>query len=294
MDIYNASLTFGVLKRFFDIFKEPVNVLLSMALLGADTSNFFQNRHMVKKLILDSGAWSVARGRSTLKLNEYIMYLKLNHSRFDAYFNFDTDFSDKGFKNNIISQTEMEEQGLRPIPVVHNLFDDEIDYYLQDGHKNLALGSSQITNKDNLEYATKRIKALPGRTIHWFGGSKESWLIDIPVDSCDTSSWAKTGAYGSIKYFNKKKTGDDRTDIVYVGDRMKNIEKNTYHYVSYPWRHDLDEYLKNTFGFKNPLGELTGYDDAVNKQIVNLHYYVELEKRVVWERKKRLVKNAQQ
>jgi hypothetical protein len=53
----------------------------------------------------------------------------------------------------------MEQAGLRPVPVIHNIFNLEIDYYVKSGkYDYLALGSSQVTNFNDLAYAVYRIK----------------------------------------------------------------------------------------------------------------------------------------
>jgi hypothetical protein len=289
MKIYHASITFGALKKYYQIFRQKLNVLLSMALLGGDTIHFYDNRDMIGSLILDSGAWSVYYKKSDLKLSQYLQYLKRNAHRFDAYFNFDDDFSTEGFANNLANQVKLEKAQLKPIPVIHNFKNEEIPYYIQAGkYQTLALGSSQTTSFAELDYAVGIIKKTnPDIKIHWFGGSRFDWLIKAPVSSCDTSSWAQTGAYGNIKYWNPKKRTIDKTDYIYVGGRIKDLKPGEFHYVSYPWRKDLDVYLKETFNWDNPLQELLGYEGSYNQQLVNLRYYVELEQRINDERTKR-------
>ena len=160
MKFYQASMSSRVLKRHWELFNEPMNVLLSYAYAGPDFLDIlFTYRNMIVSVILDSGAWSVAQGVASLSLEGLISYLKMNGHHFDRYFNFDTDFSNNGFDNNIVHQIKMEKAGLKPVPVVHNLFDGEIDYYVQAGKYNwIALGSSQTTNFDDLAYAVYRIK----------------------------------------------------------------------------------------------------------------------------------------
>jgi hypothetical protein len=64
-----------------------------------------------------------------------------------------------GSANNIANQIKMEQAGLRPVPVIHNIFNLEIDYYVKSGkYDYLALGSSQVTNFNDLAYAVYRIK----------------------------------------------------------------------------------------------------------------------------------------
>jgi hypothetical protein len=288
MVIYHASPNFLICKRYYEIFNDPLTVLLSMALIGNDTYLFLSNRGKIFSIIiLDSGAWSVVSGRSDLTLERYMAYLKAHGIKFDFYFNFDTDFTDQGFSHNISHQIRLEKAGTNPIPVVHNFYDEEIDVYIDRGYEKIALGSKQATSVDVLAHAVDRIKTgNPDVEIHWFGGSTYDWLIDLPIASCDTTSWAKTGAYGEIQYWNDHKKGENKTDTIYVGGRLKEM-KEDYHYVDYPWRDELDNYMRTTFGFEEPFAALTGYGDKENMQLVNLRYYVELERRINDERIKR-------
>jgi hypothetical protein len=291
MILYQASLSLQVLKKYYEIFKEPLSVLLSVALIGGETKGFLVDyRYMVHKIVADSGAWSVAKGASDLTIEKVIAYFKEHGSKFDppGYFNFDTDFSDDGFENNISHQKRMEREGLSPIPVVHNFFDEEIDYYVQSGkYPWLALGSSQTTNFDNLKYAVDRIKTWGNQNIrlHWFGGSRFDWLIRLPIASCDTSSWAKQGANRVINYWNPHNPDLNKADPIYVGGAMGESSKSINHFVTYPWRKELEEYLRETFGFEYE--DLTGYDDVFHMQLVNTRFYAELESRINMERARR-------
>jgi hypothetical protein len=287
MILYQASLSLAVLKRYYELFHEPLNVLLSVALIGNETYGFLKEcRHMVGKIVADSGAWSVAKGTSSLTLEQVISYLRQWGKEFDHYFNFDTDFSEQGFEHNIANQTRMERAGLKPIPVVHNFFKEEIDYYINSGNYSwLALGSSQSSNFDDFKYAIDQIKkGNPQIKIHWFGGSSYEWLIKTPVASCDTSSWAKAGKYGYIHYWNEQRSGVNKTDRIYVGGYLKDQDKGNkaYDYVDYPYRKQLEEYLYEKFKLR--YSDLWGYEAAFNMQLVNTRFYAELEARVNQER----------
>jgi len=288
MKLYQASMNLRVLKKYFELFLEPVNILLSIALIGGDTKGFLiDHRNMVESIVADSGAWSVAKGKSTLPLDALISYLKLWGHLFDWYFNFDTNFSDQGFKDNYENQLRMEKEGLTPIPVVHNFFNFEIDFYMSLGrYPWLALGSAQSKTFDDFEYAVNRIKRKDSSVkIHWFGGSRYEWLIQTPVASCDTSSWAKAGSYGYILYWNDHQEGLYKGRRIYVGGYIKDEDDGSYHFVTYRWRKDLEEYLDKNFHLE--YGDLVGYNDIFNMQVINTRFYVELEKRVNAERQKR-------
>ncbi|HOX41590.1 MAG TPA: hypothetical protein PK263_05370 [bacterium] len=285
MRFYQASMSSRVLKRHWELFKDPINVLLSYAYAGPDFLEILiKCRSMIVSVILDSGAWSVAQGVASLSLAGLISYLKMNGHHFDRYFNFDTDFSNNGFLNNIVNQITMERAGLQPVPVVHNVFDREIDYYVQSGkHDWIALGSSQTTNFDDLAYAVCRIKkGNPDIRIHWFGGSKFEWLCKLPIASCDTTGWASTGKFGFIRYWNPNDPDLDKGHSIYTSGMIRDVDGGKYEYVTYPWRNDLDKYLQETFGLT--FRDLCGYDGAYNMQLVNTRFFVEQEQRINAER----------
>jgi hypothetical protein len=182
----------------------------------------------------------------------------------------------------------MEDAGLHPVPVVHNLFDGEIDYYLSTGkYDYIALGSSQITNFDDLAYAVYRIKkGNPNIKIHWFGGSRYDWLCQLPISSCDTTSWAMTGKFGEINFWNPNIEGLDKAQKIYTAGTLKDdFGPSQYHYVTYPWRDEVDQYLKDTFGLTYE--DLCGYDAVINMMLVNTRFYAEQERRINEERMRR-------
>jgi len=290
MYVFQASLFLRVLRRYHQLFPtEPLNVLLSLAYNEGERRGFLITcRKMINSIIGDSGAWSVAQGTSNLTIEEVISFLESFGHLFDRYFNFDTDFSEQGFDHNIANQIRMEQAGLKPVPVVHNFFNDEIEYYLDSGKYDwLALGSSQSTNFDDIKYAVDKIKKWgnPNIKIHWFGGSKFEWLCQLPIASCDTTSWAQTGMYGYIYYWNPENPDFNKTDKIYIGGRMKGEVKGDYDFVNYPWRKDLGEYLFKTFDFT--YADLCGYDDKINMQLVNTRFFAEQEKRINDERVRR-------
>jgi hypothetical protein len=290
MIFYQASMSLRVLKRYWEIFGQPINVLLSFAYIGGDTYEFLVTcRHMMVRVILDSGAWSYVSGVAKhLSLDGLISYLQENGHRFDVYFNFDTNFSNHGFSHNIVNQNKMEQAGLKPVPVIHNIYDREIDYYVKSGkYDYLALGSSQVTNFNDLAYAVYRIKkGNPSIRIHWFGGSRYDWLCQLPVASCDTTSWAAMGKYGHINYWNPDIPGLNKTHNIYTGGVIKEESlADAHHYVTYPWRADVERYIKDIFGLT--FQDLCGYDSAYNMQLINTRFYVEQEQRINEERLRR-------
>jgi len=290
MKLYQASLYLSVLKRYYELFPdEPLNVLISLAYNQSERKGFLVDyRHMSASIIGDSGAWSVAEGTSELKIESVIAQLQECGHQLDRYFSFDTDFTDRGFDNNIVNQFQMERAGLKPIPVVHNFYDGEIDYYVKSGKYDwLALGSTQAKDFESLKYAVDRIKTWgnPEIKIHWFGGSRFEWLCQLPIASCDTTSWAATGKFGEIMYWNPLNPQFDKADTIYVGGRIKKIKESEHHINTYCSRKELKAYLCDTFKFTNI--DLWGYDEKFHMQLVNTRYFAELERRINEERIKR-------
>lgn len=294
MILYHASPTKKIVKRYYELFGLTLNILVSMAINRRDLPGFlFEYRYMINNILADSGAWSIVKGNSGLTLESVMSVFKMFGSRFSLYFNYDTDFSDKGFDNNIANQIIMERAGLTPVPVVHNFFDSEISYYVRSGKYSwLALGSKQAKRFDDFRYAIDRIKKWgnPDIKIHWFGGSRYEWLIQVPVASCDTTSWAKTGAYGYINYWNDEWDDPYKLNKVYIcgpiDEDTDDEDKNRlFRFTQYPWKKQLEEFLYNTF--KLTFHDLCGYHDKYLMQLVNIRYFTELERWINEERIKR-------
>jgi len=284
--IFQASFFLRVLIPYFALFPEDLpNVLVSLAYNVNEWKTFLKvYRHMIGELIGDSGAWSSDQGTSDITIDKVIILFKRYGHLMDRYFSFDVNFSNFGFEDNVAMQRKMERAGLKPVPVIHNFFTKEIEYYVKSGKYDwIALGSSQSTNFDDFRYAVDKIKrANEGIKIHWFGGSKESWMKEVPVASCDTTSWAKTGSNGNINYYNEQ-TG--KSEVIYVGGRERKLRESEQHYVTYKFRREVEDYLNKNFNFT--YRDLCGYDAKLNMQVINTRFFVEKEKRINQERIRR-------
>ena len=287
MKIFHASLTMGLIKMYHEIFKTLLNVLISPATVSRPQDFLKAYRQMLDEIILDSGAWSMVKGTFKYSLDEYISFLRHVGVKVNRYFNLDAEFSTDGLEANYENQILLENAGFIPVPVVHNFHNKEIEFYCTCGKYDwIALGSSQASNFKEVRYAVNKAKrANPEIKIHWFGGSKFEWLTELPIAACDTSSWAATGSYGNINFWNEDKPGINKTDQVYIGGRMEGCRRSKYHYVTYPWRANLEQYLRDTFHFDKPFEALLS--GAENMQLVNLRFYVELEQRINDERRRK-------
>jgi hypothetical protein len=212
-----------------------------------------------------------------ITLEGYKNYAQDFGSYFDFYFNFDSNFTDEGFGANLSNQIYLEKAGLHPVPVIHDIYGNEIPYYIERKYPLVALGSSQITDIYSLEMIVDRLQRA-GIQIHLFGNSTFEFLFSLPIFSCDSTAWVKTGAFGSIKYWNPKKEGRDKTDDIYLEEYLNNFAKAKNSISTYKYRNDLKEYLHKTFGIT--LEDLLGSSGKFYQQLVNTHHFNKLEERI--------------
>ena len=235
-------------------------------------------RDQCASLDFDSGAFSDNNRQPgsgpVINFNGYLEYVKAYGHFYDRIYNFDCDFGDEGFDTNIFYQKRMEDAGLKPVPVVHSIFnDDEIEYYIESGYKTVALGSPQITDFGTLAYVMDKFKGTKIK-IHLFGCTDFEYLTSFPIYSCDASTWIMAGIFGDIIWWNSKKGGQNKKDYVYLEEVLP-PKPNAKPLSEYEYREELNQYLDGELGINE--NDLLGPDGSYFKGIVNLHYYVKLE-----------------
>lgn len=285
--IFLSSLDTAILDRYYAILKQEVSALLSYALLNSDAIEMIERRvNKLLGLILDSGAWTDQRSPNPTDIDEYINYLLVAGKYYDFYFNLDQDFSEDVFSSlNLTNLLKMEKAGLTPVPVIHSLYAGEIEYYIDKQYPIVALGSSYATRLDALKFVFDKFSKVPNTKIHIFGTASYENLIHVPAYSVDSSSWGTSGKFGELNYWNPYSDKIDKTERIYIGGYYHPAEDVEHHFVTYPHRKQLEEYLYDTFKFTYQ--DFFGVDGYYNLQVVNIHYYVELEKRITEEHRKR-------
>jgi hypothetical protein len=244
-------------------------------------SEFFLRTHRDKigSIILDSGTWTLNHKKSDagirITLEGYKNYAKAFGHLFEFYFNFDSNFTDEGFGENIFNQIRLEEAGLHPVPVIHDIYEDEIPYYIEKKYPLVALGSAQITDIYSLEMVVDRLQRA-GIQIHLFGNTSFDFLSTLPIFSCDSTSWMARSAHGFIRYWNPHNKGLNKTDEIYLEEYLNALDKKKITISGYPFRKDLEEFL----GKELELTIEDLYRDKFNQWLVNTHYFAELEKRL--------------
>ena len=280
MRIYNSSMSVDVLKKYKKLFPDSkINVLRSFAIRDNDVAMLCKRfRPHIGGLVLDSGTWTLNQASSKtehITVEKYMAYLSVAAKYFDFYFNFDSSFEPDGFADNYANQLKIEESGLTPVPVVHDIEGEEIQRYIDRHYSRVALGSRQIKTLATLKKVILRFEGT-GIKIHLFGNTKFDLLANAPIHSCDTAMWAREGGWGNIRYWNPHNEGENKADRIYLEEYISTDKTEGITFSTYENRKEFEEYLWNTFNLE--YGDLIGCDRAVNKMLVNTHFFVQMEK----------------
>ena len=300
MKIYLSSFTIEALTEYCKIFPdEKLNILLSFAFRSNKYLEFMTTyKDKISSLILDSGAFTLNSSTNKKLLDgitfeAYKGYLNLFSDNFDYYFNYDANFDKDGLFDNLYYQVNLQNKGHKPVPVVHNYQDSELELYLNEPHWShdiIALGYAEDKwEGDNIERLALRIHEAK-KKVHVLGVASYRKLVNTPIQYSDSSSWVQYGKYGQIRFWNVNKdpgkikniNDPDMTDTINFKDgytKVKAKEKfsDDYYYTTYYGKKYLEEYLGNVFGWE--WHELLPPKN-IKRMLVNIHYFVQLQKRI--------------
>lgn len=102
------------------------------------------------------------------------------------------------------TRAKLHDMGLRPIPVYHP-FNDGWDYFdeLAESYDRLCWGNvvqaNQLQRKRLVATAWERHRKYPHLWIHMLGLTPNEWLMGMPIDSCDSSSWLSVVKWGGYR-----------------------------------------------------------------------------------------------
>lgn len=209
MRIYQSSLSYKTLEFIKSCRPDvKVNLLRSFDLGDEETFRLLVDfKDNIYSKILDSGVWSKYQDPKNYKhtVEDYAAFLSIHANKFDAYFNYDEDFKevekDNFSSKNKDNQRFLEKEGFKPIPVLHVLDDDEVEYYLHQKSKYsyVAIGSNAISNK-RFKPTVKKFYDN-GVKVHAFRIGSYKKLKDLHVYSSDCSSHAQWTAVGRCIFF---------------------------------------------------------------------------------------------
>jgi len=301
--IFLSSFTLRVLLAYKNLYqKAEMNVLLSYGTRSQDYYDMiFTFHHLINSLICDSGAFTKnfanAMTAAKISLEGFISFFKQPQiqKKFDIIMNYDEIFEMNGFETNLRNMWKIEDKKIPCAPVIHDYLGvvfDEIGYFLEKEYPLIALGYSEhkmVDGKNNIQYAVNRI-VNAGSKVHLLGISSYDILAENPIHYCDSSSWAQEGIFGCIIWWNPNKPGENKTDRIRFLDRENSHLRHTRHIGNYEYVEEFQNYLKDQLGMK--LLDLCGHDKEFNRQLVNVHFFVQLQDRVreAHKRKKIILK----
>jgi hypothetical protein len=221
---------------------------------------------------LDSGAFSVASGRSKITVTEYLKYLTLFGDQFDQYFNLDDRFDDPDHNqhNQQYLEEHLPQSPNKPIPVVHDTENPfhEFSYYKNLDHDYIAIGSTTDIPDDTMA----RIKeTYPDVKIHLFGKIALKELETRHYYSADSTTWADAAAFGEILYWDPD---ENEFHKIYMGGTDRR-DGESDHYKRFAKKDKVEAFLKDTFDFE--YRDLLIKKGSEARYIVNLYYYKQLE-----------------
>jgi hypothetical protein len=269
---------------------ERPNVLFSFARLSRDLANLlFKHSDLRGSLILDSGTFSLHRNprkfSKILTFPGYKAYLQGLHARFDFYFNFDKDYSKNGFDCNLAYQLDLEKAGYCPVPVVHDCYGNEVPYYIEKKYPLVAIGSGEL-EKAKVTHLYKIVDKFysKGIKVHFLGCTKYEKLAKLPVFSADSSTWKHSGSGGPLLYWNPHKPGFDKSDGIWL--RKPSSAKQMKKWIGcHPQKFEIQQYLETELGYT--IEDFNKPRAHTKMLVANMHYYVQLEKRIAEEHRKR-------
>lgn len=285
MRLYLASPDLRVIKklRSIDPLRKP-NILLSFGSQNPHTSAFFgSNRGDVGSIILDSGTWSLNNSKESTRQritpDGYEAYLKAFGGNVDFYFNFDESFEENtSFDINLGHQLRLEKAEFEPVYVLHSTSGEEVEYCIKRKYPYVAVGSRSLQNKKATKLITEHL-FKNGIKVHLFGLTKYDFLESIPAFSCDSSTWTKAAIMvDAIMYWNPHRTGVNKTDTIHLETTISNGTCGGFQFMSYPHRKELEDFLSSNLHLT--YGDLLGHDGPLNRKLVNMFYFLELEERI--------------
>ena len=278
MKVYLAACESCYIAEYHKLFPDSrLNILIGYGSPASKGLDFMLNRFRDKigSIMLDAGTYELNNGKKSaspmaLTLTGYKTYLKYFGNRFNHYFNFDEDFSTEGMMTNLCNLEELEKSGLSPIPVVHDIYGDEIPLFIERGYKYIALGSSQITSKKHLEHVMRQFAGTEIK-VHLFGNSSFEYLSNFPIYSCDSARWAHSTRNGVLYFWNHEKPGLNKTEQIIL-DRINGPSKsNTI--LKTGGHKEFINLIQDKFGID--IITLLSFWDY--QHLINIHYMVELE-----------------
>ena len=273
MKVFAAINDAEVIKLFYEKTGIKLNYLISYFYLDGQAYRMtHEYRDMINELYLDSGAFSVAGGRSKITVTEYCKYLKLYGEQFTQYFNLDDRFDDPAHNqwNQEYLEKKLTGDVKKPIPVVHDTEDPfaEFRQYVDSGHDYIAIGSTIDVPDETMV----RIRGtFPDVKIHLFGKIAVKKLEKLYYYSADATTWADAAAVGDVLYWDPDENSFHK---IYMGSTERK-DSDSDHYKKFSKKEKFDDFIRGKFDYE--YSDLLKKSGNYARHIVNLYYYHKLE-----------------
>ena len=289
MNIYLSSFTVDALKAYIALFPHAVlNILVSFGLRNESMYSFLHEyKDNINSIVLDSGAFTKNSAKSSdlraaITFCGYKAFLQRYAGHFDYCFNFDENFEAEYWYENQVYLDQLHAEGhSNVVPVVHSYTEEEVECYLRKGYPIIALGfSEQHKNPANIRKLSHMIHDA-GAKVHVLGVSTWNGLANAPIAYCDSSSWIQHSMYGTLLFWNEARADSsfaDCTDRIKFVDKTGKTPRSPHYYHDYEYADTLSVWLYETFGWE--YYELMNPDNFMKRTLVNIHYFVELQRRI--------------
>lgn len=267
------------------------NVLITFYGMDKPTRYTKTNRNLIGELMLDCGAFSLhqkykhrpveEKERASQELFEaYKVYTGVAQDQYDHVISMDDRFDLESMEHNLERLHELEEEGVRAIPVIHNVYDDdEIAYFIDQGYKMVAIG--QCKGRDDLHVLYPVVDRFfqAGVKVHLFGMTTPKLINHVPAYSCDSKTFLDYGTRGQVLFWNQENKGLDKTDLIYFPQFQENPpeEKGCY-YHEYKYLKAFKWYIANNLDLD--FDELLGTKHDFYRELVNILYFAQVEHEV--------------
>ena len=301
MKIFLSSLSLSVIKKLHEINPSlKPNVLITFYGLENPKEYTRIHRNKINGLILDCGTFSLNRKKLRKESHriecdslflQYKDYVKLTKDDYDFLFSFDGDFNPNGFDNNLEHLYELEAAGVRVVPVIHNLHNHEIDYFIDERPKYpiVAIGQCLADERDNLETLFEAVDKLyrNGIKVHLFGMTTPSLISYVPAYSCDSVTWMEYASRGRVLFHDPDSGVMNHEELIYFPSKQNYGDPgNAIDYRKYKHLDSFKSHIKAKLNLvvDDLIAEQT---QAMSLALVNALYFMELEERITAENRLR-------
>jgi len=239
----NTAVLDEILKRCPGM---KLNVLLTMARMPNNFPDFLgKYRGIIDELALDSGTFSLENSNLDISPQQlfarFAVFAKESGHDFDLIFSFDENFGPNGFEVNSMHLAELEERGVKVIPVIHNVNNHELDTCINAGYEFVAIGKQKGKTKPHVLFPAVIKLYQYGIKVHLFGVTEFSLISGCPAWSCDSKSWLNDATTGVVRFWNPMSPGIDKTDLIYFPNELGKTKNGTFLYSDYEY---IDEFTK--------------------------------------------------